>query len=132
MEYVMTAVFLPLMVIVILSVFCLSGKNRKTNDEYFKSFWGNKSGQDLIEYGLMAGFVAVACGAIVPDVAARIKVIFLKACTAVDGVAYEATTPTDATSWRIACAILAVVFIGLIIVRRRHHYEDEGDKGGHW
>ena len=33
-------------------------------------------GQDLIEYALMAGFVAVAAGAIVPGVATSIKTIF--------------------------------------------------------
>jgi pilus assembly protein Flp/PilA len=35
-------------------------------------------GQDLIEYALMAGFVAVAAGAVVPGVADSIKVIFSK------------------------------------------------------
>jgi pilus assembly protein Flp/PilA len=35
-------------------------------------------GQDLIEYALMAGFVAVAAGAIVPGVASNIKNIFDK------------------------------------------------------
>jgi pilus assembly protein Flp/PilA len=33
-------------------------------------------GQDLIEYALMAGFVAVAAGAIVPGVASSMKTIF--------------------------------------------------------
>jgi len=35
-------------------------------------------GQDLIEYALMAGFVAVSAGAIVPGVADSIKTIFGK------------------------------------------------------
>ena len=35
-------------------------------------------GQDLIEYALMAGFVAVAAGAIMPGVANSISVIFSK------------------------------------------------------
>jgi pilus assembly protein Flp/PilA len=35
-------------------------------------------GQDLIEYALMAGFVAVAAGAIMPGVAASINTIFTK------------------------------------------------------
>jgi Flp pilus assembly pilin Flp len=34
------------------------------------------SGQDLIEYALMAGFVAVAAGAVMPGVAANISTIF--------------------------------------------------------
>jgi len=38
-------------------------------------------GQDLIEYALMAGFVAVAAGAIVPGVASSIKTIFSKVNT---------------------------------------------------
>ena len=35
-------------------------------------------GQDLIEYALMAGFVAVAAGAIMPGVATSISTIFSK------------------------------------------------------
>lgn len=34
------------------------------------------SGQDLIEYALMAGFVAVAAGAVMPGVADSISTIF--------------------------------------------------------
>jgi pilus assembly protein Flp/PilA len=33
-------------------------------------------GQDLIEYALMAGFVSVTCGALMPGVAANISRIF--------------------------------------------------------
>jgi Flp pilus assembly pilin Flp len=33
-------------------------------------------GQDMIEYALMAGFVAVAAGAIMPGVASSISTIF--------------------------------------------------------
>ena len=35
-------------------------------------------GQDLIEYALMAGFVAVAAGAIMPQVSSNISQIFSK------------------------------------------------------
>lgn len=38
----------------------------------------NTSGQDLIEYALMAGFVAVAAGAIMPNVAENIVAVFSK------------------------------------------------------
>jgi len=38
--------------------------------------WRNQQGQDLIEYALMAGFVAVAAGAIMPNVASSISTIF--------------------------------------------------------
>ena len=43
--------------------------------------WKDTKGQDLIEYALMAGFVAVAAGAIMPDVAASISTIFSKIST---------------------------------------------------
>lgn len=36
----------------------------------------NVRGQDLIEYALMAGFVAVAAGAVMPNVSANISTIF--------------------------------------------------------
>jgi pilus assembly protein Flp/PilA len=40
--------------------------------------WKDTNGQDLIEYALMAGFVAVAAGAIMPGVATSISTIFSK------------------------------------------------------
>jgi pilus assembly protein Flp/PilA len=40
--------------------------------------WKDTRGQDLIEYALMAGFVAVAAGAIMPGVATSISTIFSK------------------------------------------------------
>jgi Flp pilus assembly pilin Flp len=40
--------------------------------------WKDKKGQDLIEYALMAGFVAVAAGAIMPGVASSISTIFTR------------------------------------------------------
>jgi len=40
--------------------------------------WQDTEGQDLIEYALMAGFVAVAAGAIMPGVATKISTIFSK------------------------------------------------------
>ena len=41
-------------------------------------FWKDTQGQDLIEYALMAGFVAVAAGAIMPNVSSGISTIFSK------------------------------------------------------
>ena len=38
--------------------------------------WREEQGQDLIEYALMAGFVAVAAGAIMPNIASSISTIF--------------------------------------------------------
>jgi len=40
--------------------------------------WKDQRGQDLIEYALMAGFVAVAAGAVMPGVAGSISTIFSK------------------------------------------------------
>ena len=41
-----------------------------------RGLWKQTLGQDLIEYALMAGFVAVAAGAIMPGVSISISRIF--------------------------------------------------------
>ena len=40
--------------------------------------WKDPRGQDLIEYALMAGFVAVAAGAVMPGISTQISTIFSK------------------------------------------------------
>jgi pilus assembly protein Flp/PilA len=42
------------------------------------AIWKDDRGQDLIEYALMAGFVAVAAGAIMPGISTSISTIFSK------------------------------------------------------
>jgi Flp pilus assembly pilin Flp len=42
------------------------------------NIWKDDRGQDLIEYALMAGFVAVAAGAIMPQVSQNVSEIFSK------------------------------------------------------
>ena len=49
--------------------------------------WKDQSGQDLIEYALMAGFVAVAAGAIMPGVATSISTIFSKVASVMTAAA---------------------------------------------
>ena len=51
---------------------------RITNLVWKLRIWKDTRGQDLIEYALMAGFVAVAAGAIMPNVASSISTIFSK------------------------------------------------------
>jgi len=43
--------------------------------------------QDLIEYALMAGFVAVAAGAVMPNVASSISTIFSKVASVMTAAA---------------------------------------------
>jgi Flp pilus assembly pilin Flp len=45
---------------------------------YKLAVWRDTRAQDLIEYALMAGFVAVAAGAVMPGVASSISQIFSK------------------------------------------------------
>ena len=40
--------------------------------------WKDRKGQDLVEYALMAGFVGVAAGVIMPGVASSINIVFSK------------------------------------------------------
>jgi pilus assembly protein Flp/PilA len=44
--------------------------------------WADTHGQDLIEYALMAGFVAVGAGAIMPGVSISISKIFSNVASA--------------------------------------------------
>ena len=51
--------------------------------------WKDTRGQDLIEYALMAGFVAVAAGAIMPGVATSISTIFSKIASVMSNAATQ-------------------------------------------
>ena len=51
--------------------------------------WKDTRGQDLIEYALMAGFVAVAAGAIMPGVASSISTIFSKVSSVMTAAASQ-------------------------------------------
>jgi Flp pilus assembly pilin Flp len=53
-----------------------SAMNRILRVIILARIWRDQRGQDLIEYALMAGFVAVAAGAIMPNVASSISTIF--------------------------------------------------------
>jgi pilus assembly protein Flp/PilA len=49
--------------------------------------WKDSRGQDLIEYALMAGFVALAASAILPGVGTTISTIFSKVASVMTGAA---------------------------------------------
>jgi pilus assembly protein Flp/PilA len=62
----------------------------KLNEMILKAkIWANQNGQDLIEYALMAGFVAVAAGAIMPGVAHSISTIFSKVASVMASAAAQ-------------------------------------------
>ncbi len=60
-----------------------------TNLVWKLRIWKDTRGQDLIEYALMAGFVAVAAGAIMPGVATSISTIFSKISDAMSTAATQ-------------------------------------------
>jgi pilus assembly protein Flp/PilA len=49
--------------------------------------WTDTHGQDLIEYALMAGFVAVSAGATMPTVSTNISKIFSKVASVMTAAA---------------------------------------------
>ncbi len=63
--------------------------NRLTNLVLKMRVWKDTKGQDLIEYALMAGFVAVAAGAIMPSVATSISQIFSKVASVMGAAATQ-------------------------------------------
>ena len=62
---------------------------RITNLVWKLRIWKDTRGQDLIEYALMAGFVAVAAGAIMPGVATSISTIFSKIASVMSAAATQ-------------------------------------------
>jgi Flp pilus assembly pilin Flp len=56
---------------------------------YIFKLWADRRGQDLIEYALMAGFVAVAAGAIMPGVATSISRIFSRVASVMTNAAAQ-------------------------------------------
>ena len=58
---------------------------------YRLRIWKDTKGQDLIEYALMAGFVAVAAGAIMPGVATQVGTIFSKVNSQLSNAAAQGT-----------------------------------------
>ena len=63
---------------------------------FLRRLWRNTFGQDLIEYALMAGFVAVSAGAIMPNVANSISTIFSKVNSVMTQAAGRGSaTPSD-------------------------------------
>ena len=58
-------------------------KNKMKNMILQLKLWKDQNGQDLIEYALMAGFVAVSAGAIMPGVATSISTIFSKVASVI-------------------------------------------------
>jgi len=45
---------------------------------FFGQFWFDDRAQDLVEYSLLAGFIAVAAGAFIPDITDSVNIIFSK------------------------------------------------------
>jgi len=60
-----------------------------TNLVWKLRIWKDTRGQDLMGYALMAGFVAVAAGAIMPGVATSIGTIFSKISNAMSNAATQ-------------------------------------------
>lgn len=63
--------------------------SRISNLIYKLKIYKDIRGQDLIEYALMAGFVAVAAGAVVPGVTSSISIIFSKVTSVLTAAASQ-------------------------------------------
>jgi pilus assembly protein Flp/PilA len=64
-------------------------KSSILNPLYRFKIWRDSHGQDLIEYALMAGFVAVAAGAIMPGIASSVSRIFSKVSSVMTAAASQ-------------------------------------------
>jgi len=64
-------------------------KSSILNPLYRFKIWRDSRGQDLIEYALMAGFVAIAAGAIMPGIASSVSRIFSKVSSVMTAAASQ-------------------------------------------
>jgi Flp pilus assembly pilin Flp len=91
----------------------------------------DESGQDLIDYALMVGFVAVAAGAIMPGIVnsvlftfAKAKAIFLNnARPHLEQVLPILQSEEDASFWRLVFAVMAFAILGVFVLRRKRQAE---------
>ena len=65
------------------------GMKRITEGLLRLRIWADQRGQDLIEYALLAGFVAVAAGAVMPGVATNISKVFSKIASSMSSAASQ-------------------------------------------
>jgi Flp pilus assembly pilin Flp len=49
--------------------------------------WHDTRGQELLEYALIAGFIACACGAALPDIGSSVLLVFSKVLSVLNPVA---------------------------------------------
>jgi Flp pilus assembly pilin Flp len=54
---------------------------------FFLEIWKNEHAQDLIEYAMIAGFIAVVSGMFMPGVARDMSTIYSRISSAVKGAA---------------------------------------------
>jgi Flp pilus assembly pilin Flp len=78
-------------------------------------------GENLIEYALTAGFAALVAGAIMSDLLTQLGDPFAKTKV----VMGEASTNRQSIM-QIICVILAVLFLGLIVLRRKSQRNNNG------
>ena len=74
--------------------------------KFFTTLFGDESGQDLVEWALMVGFVAVAAFAIMPGFAVELAT-------------WTGYGPLATSTARMAASVLAVLLLGVLIFRRK-------------
>ena len=58
-------------------------------ERFFLRLSQDEKAQDMVEYALLAGFVAVSAGALLPPIAAGISVIFSKMTSIISNAALQ-------------------------------------------
>jgi len=133
MEYLIVACAVaPLAIVVLVLLACwFLHPNRicRSMSRQFRSIARDNRGQDLVEYMLMAFFVAVVIVAIIPDLATSINHILAK-FPAIDGDTLAGSVrareiSVDAGMWiRGICGVAALATLAAIVLRRRKNPKD--------
>lgn len=87
----------------------------------FQGFLADERGQDLIEYALMAMFVAVAVGALMPDIVGAVAAVQRRLVILLGGqpVASMTVLGLDFATLRIIYAVVALAALLIIVLRRK-------------
>ena len=101
-------------------VYCRQHRICRSTNKFFGSMIRDTRGQDLVEYALMLGFVAVAVVVTFGSVAETVTPIVGKILSLRD-------IPTLIV--RVGAAILAALFLSLIVLRRKERAENDRNDG---
>lgn len=130
MEFILVSILSPMAIVMGFGIYLWRNRKiSKSTAEIFRSIARDEHGQDLIEYALIAFFIALAGAAIMPELSTAINHILSKfpavAGDTLAGRSQAREISGDAGMWiRMTCGAVAVITLIAIVLRRRDKPRD--------